>query len=44
MLPSAWPVLAVAPPVVGTYAALYLAAAYAAGFPEIEAWTARFFQ
>ncbi len=41
-LPDAWPVLAVAPLVVGTYAALYLGMAYRLGFSEIEAWTARF--
>ena len=43
MLPPTWPALVVAPLVVGTYAALYLGAAHALGFREIEAWTARFF-
>jgi putative peptidoglycan lipid II flippase len=43
-LPDPWPVLAVAPLVVGTYAALYLGTAYWLGFSEIEAWTARFFR
>jgi putative peptidoglycan lipid II flippase len=38
----AWPVLLVAPIVVGTYAAVYLGAALLLGFEEIEAWTRRF--
>jgi putative peptidoglycan lipid II flippase len=41
MLPDG-PVLLVAPLVVGTYAALYLGAAYLLGLEEIEAWTQRF--
>jgi putative peptidoglycan lipid II flippase len=38
----AWPVLLVAPLVVGTYAAAYLGAAWGLGFDEIDAWTRRF--
>ena len=41
LLPSG-PVLAVAPLVVGTYAALYLGGAAALGFDELGAWTRRF--
>ena len=38
----AWPVLLVAPIVVGLYAAVYLGAALLLDFDEIEAWTRRF--
>ena len=38
----AWPVLLVAPIVVGLYAAAYLGAALLLDFDEIEAWTRRF--
>ena len=41
LLPSG-PVLALAPLVVGAYAALYLGAAAALGFDELGAWTQRF--
>jgi putative peptidoglycan lipid II flippase len=41
LLPS-WPVLAVAPLVVGLYAALYLGAAALLAFDELQAWTRRF--
>jgi len=37
-----WPVLLVAPIVVGTYAAVYLGAAILLDFDEIQAWTRRF--
>jgi putative peptidoglycan lipid II flippase len=41
LLPD-WHVLIVAPVVVGSYAAVYLGAAWGLGFNEIEAWTRRF--
>jgi putative peptidoglycan lipid II flippase len=41
MLPG-WPMLLLAPVVVGAYAAVYLGAAWGLGFGEIEAWTQRF--
>jgi putative peptidoglycan lipid II flippase len=41
MLPD-WPMLLLTPIVVGTYAAVYLGAAWGLGFDEIEAWTQRF--
>jgi hypothetical protein len=37
----AWPPLASAPLVAGTFAALYLGGAVAFNFPEIDAWTRR---
>jgi putative peptidoglycan lipid II flippase len=41
LLPD-WPMLLLAPVVVGSYAAVYLGAAWGLGFNEIEAWTRRF--
>ena len=41
MLPD-WPMPLLTPIVVGTYAAVYLGAAWGLGFDEIEAWTQRF--
>ncbi len=39
----AWPALALAPLVVGAYAAAYLGLAHLLGFSELKAWTHRFF-
>jgi putative peptidoglycan lipid II flippase len=41
LLPD-WPMLLLAPVVVGSYAAVYLGTAWGLGFNEIEAWTRRF--
>lgn len=42
MLLPAWPPLAVAPLVGGTFATAYLGSAYALGLPDLDPWLARF--